>query len=102
MAYYLIPSWCLPASDIRVGLLGLLSEPSSAVGVLFADGLPVGQVLGPVDDEHQRADKGAIDGHVGKDASSMRPIQRVSLDFGGRHVAVFREGRRSRRWCAVV
>lgn len=66
-----LPFGCLSSANVCGGLLGLLAQPGGAVGVLFADGLAVRQVLGPVDNGDQGADPRAVDGHVGIDASRV-------------------------------
>lgn len=77
----------LSASDIRRGLLRLLTQPSSAVGVLFSNRLAIGQVLSSVDDQNEGADLGAINAHVRENAGRVHSIERV-WDFGlGRHDA---------------
>lgn len=81
-AQLLVPSWGLAAANIGVGLLGLFSEASGTVGVLLADGLAIGEVLGTVNDEDKCADKRAIDTQVREDAGGVHPIEGVDLGLG--------------------
>lgn len=77
----------LAASDVGRGLLGLLAQAGSAVGVLLSDRLAIGQVLGSIDDQNEGADLGTINAHVGENAGRVHPVERVG-DFGlGRHGA---------------
>ena len=89
-----VPSWRLSATDVRVRLLGFLAEPCGTIGVLLANGLPVGQVLGPVDDKYQGSDERAVNRHVGEDASGMLPRQ-GTLQLGGHDCCLC-------RGCSVV
>jgi hypothetical protein len=63
-----LPSRYLSASFVGISLLGLLAQSTGTIGVLLAHGPPVGQVLGPIDNDHQCPNLRAIDGHVRVDA----------------------------------
>ncbi len=89
-----LPFGRLAASNVRRSLLGLLAQSSSAVGILLADRLSVGQILGPVDYENECADFRAVNAHVGEDAGRVHAIERV-VDFRlGRHAAQISSARR--------
>ncbi len=60
-----LPSRSLPPSSVCFGLLGLLAQSHCTVGVLLSHGLPVGQVLRPVDYSNESADLGPIERHIG-------------------------------------
>lgn len=74
-----LPLGCLATSDVCCGLLGLLAEACSAVRVLLADGLEVGEVLRAVDDGDEGADDRPVGGHVGVDAGGVGDVERVAL-----------------------
>ena len=94
-----VPSGGLAASDIGLRLLGLFSESSSAVRVLLADRLAVGEVLGSVHDEHEGADLGAVNRHVREDASGGTPVQVVAAGHLAERAAVSsRDKSARRRW----
>jgi hypothetical protein len=66
-----LPLGRLPTSLVDVGLLRFLPQPRSAVRVLFAHGLSVGQVLCAVAHHDQRANLRPINSHVGEDTGSI-------------------------------
>ena len=78
-----LPLWCLSTTDVSGCLLCLFPQTRSAVGILLPNGLPVGQVLRPINNKDQRADLRAIDRHVRKDARGVHPVERVGFRFGG-------------------
>lgn len=61
---------------------------------MLAHGLPIGQVLGPVDDDDQRTNLRTIDGHVGEDASRVHAVHRSRAEGG-------EFGRHDGRWCVM-
>lgn len=79
-----LPFGSLSASDIRRRLLGLFAESRGAVGILFAYGLAVGQVLCAVDNGNKSADDRSVNTHVGEESSRVRAIH-GKLFGGGRH-----------------
>ena len=76
-----LPSRRLAATNICSRLLCLLAEARSAVGILFADRPAVGQVLGAVDDNDERADFGAVNAHVREDACCVH-LREEGIDLG--------------------
>lgn len=85
-----LPLGGLTTSLVGDGLLCFLSQAGSAVGVLLANGLAVGQVLGPVDDEDEGSDFRAVNAHVGEDAGGMGPVDGVGLDHLAERMAAVR------------
>lgn len=77
-----LPFWSLTPANIRCCLLRLFAQSRSTVRVLLADALPVWEILGPVNDEDERADVRAVDAHVGEDARGVHPVERVRFAFG--------------------
>ena len=65
------PSRGLPSSEIRLRLLCLFTQSCCTIRVLFTHGPSVGQILGPVNDNDQRADNRAIYCHVRVDAGRV-------------------------------
>lgn len=69
-----VPLGGLTTSLIGDGLFGFLSQAGGTIGILLANGFPIRQVLGSVDDEHEGADFRAVNAHIGEDAGRMGPI----------------------------
>ena len=66
-----LPSRGLSSSEIRLRLLCLFTQSCCTIRVLFTHGPSVGQILGPVNDNDQRADNRAIYCHVRVDAGRV-------------------------------
>ncbi len=77
-----LPLGSLASANISRRLLGLFTESGSAVGVLLANGLAIGQVLGAIDNGDERADDGAVDREVGEYTGGMGSAREVRS--GGR------------------
>lgn len=75
-----LPLGCLASSDIGASLLCFFPKSSSAVGVLLANCLPVGQVLCAVHNDDEGANDRTVEAHVGEDAGGMGTGDRVGLD----------------------
>jgi hypothetical protein len=55
----------LAAPPVGLGFVARLAEAGLAVGVLFCC-FPVGEVFGPIDDDYEGADLGAVQREVGE------------------------------------
>lgn len=75
-----LPSRGLSSSQICLCFVGFFAQSCCSVWVLLAHGLPVGQILGSVDNGDQGSNDRAIDGDISEDARRM-----VDLSDFGRH-----------------
>jgi hypothetical protein len=82
-----VPFGRLAASFVRLRLFGFLTQPGSAVRVLFSHGPLVGQISGAVHDDNQGAYYRPVDRHVGEDACCMSSAKVGEIHRLGRHAA---------------
>jgi hypothetical protein len=82
-----VPFGRLAASFVRLCLFGFLTQPGSAVRVLFSHGPLVGQISGAVHDDNQGAYYRPVDRHVGEDACCMSSAKVGEIHRLGRHAA---------------
>lgn len=90
--FFCLPLGSLTSPNIRSGLFCFLAESSSAVGVLFANGFPVWQVLCTVDNDNEGTNDGTVEAHVGKDARRMRSGDGVRLHHFGKRILEMSQG----------